>query len=105
MRALSATDLWTAIAVGYAVTGAIAGGFAGFVADEKGRSGLWWFFLGFFCGIFALIAIAGTPAVAGIPGDRDSERRTLVSQRELERAEEEARYEDEARRRAMLPPR
>ncbi len=57
------TVLWIAIAVAYVVAAVVVGGLCSYVADEKGRSAWSWFFLGFLCGIFALIAIAGTPSV------------------------------------------
>jgi len=57
------TFLWAAIAVAYVVAAVVVGGLCSYVADEKGRSAWSWFFLGFLCGIFALIAIAGTPSV------------------------------------------
>ncbi len=56
-----ATEVWGAIAGAYVVAAMVIGGLCSYVADEKGRSSWSWFFLGFLCGIFALIAIAGTP--------------------------------------------
>jgi hypothetical protein len=41
--------------------GFIMGGFCHKLADEKGYEGGFWFFTGFFLGIFALIAAAGLP--------------------------------------------
>lgn len=38
-------------------------GTAAFIASEKGRDGLSWFFSGVFFGIFALIAVSASPAV------------------------------------------
>jgi hypothetical protein len=54
-------ELWVVVAGAYVVSAMVVGGLCSYVADEKGRSSWSWFFLGFLCGIFALIAIAGTP--------------------------------------------
>ncbi len=43
------------------VTGLVCGAYSAFVAGEKGYSSVAWFFGGFFCGIFALIAAVGLP--------------------------------------------
>jgi len=68
------TALWVAIAVAYVVAAVVVGGLCSYVADEKGRSAWSWFFLGLLCGVFALIAIAGTPAVGeqNPQGDRNA---------------------------------
>jgi len=58
------TALWAGIAIAYVVTAVAVGGLCLYVAEEKGRSAWSWFFLGLLLGIFALIAIAGTPARA-----------------------------------------
>ena len=39
----------------------IAGAFCSSVAYEKGYNFFWWFILGFFFNVFALIAVAGLP--------------------------------------------
>jgi MFS family permease len=64
---LSVQDLWTLLFVLYVAASVVVGALCGYVADAKGRSGWSWFFLGFFCGIFALIAIAGTPPLVEEP--------------------------------------
>jgi len=61
------TDLWTLVAAVSISAMVVVGGLCGYVADVKGRSSRSWFFLGILCGIFALIAIAGTPALTVAP--------------------------------------
>jgi MFS family permease len=63
----SVTGLWVAVAVVYVLAAVVVGALCGYVADVKGRSGWSWFFLGVLCGIFALIAIAGTRALTAEP--------------------------------------
>lgn len=112
------TGLWVLIAMLYLASAVAVGGLCSYVADAKGRSGWSWFFLGIFCGIFALIAIAGTPVLAVEPykpeGRQGIEDR-LKAQREAAENEEHRRHlldvedrlkarqeaaEDEARRRS-----
>jgi MFS family permease len=82
---LSAQELWTLILVAYVIAALVVGALCGYVADVKGRSVWSWIFLGFFCGIFALIAIAGTPVLTvetyKPEGWQDIERR-LKAQRD-----------------------
>lgn len=77
----SMTGLWVAVAVVYVLAAVVVGALCGYVANEKRRSGWSWFFLGVLCGIFAPIAIAGTPVLAAEPykpeGGQDIERRRL----------------------------
>jgi hypothetical protein len=92
---LSVQDLWTLLLVLYVAASVVVAALCAYVADEKGRSVWSWFVLGFFCGIFALIAIAGTPPLVewrepykpeGWQGIEDR----LKAQRET--AEDEARH-------------
>jgi MFS family permease len=55
------------IVVVYVAASVVVGALCSYVADVKGRSGWSWFFLGVLCGIFALIAIAGTPVLTVAP--------------------------------------
>jgi len=57
--------IWTLLII----QGIIIGSFSGFVAREKGRNRLAWFFNGFLFSIVGLIAICGVPSV-----NRNSER-------------------------------
>ena len=57
--------IWTLLII----QGIIVGSFSGFVAREKGRDPLAWFFNGFLFSIVGLIAICGVPSV-----NRSSER-------------------------------
>lgn len=119
----SVQDVWILIVMLYVAASVVVAALCAYVADEKGRSVWSWFFLGFFCGIFALTAIAGTPVLTVEPykpqGWQDIEGR-LKAQREAAENEEHRRHllgvedrlkarqeaaEDEARRRSMLPPR
>jgi hypothetical protein len=99
---LSVQDLWTLILILYVVASVVVAALCAYVADEKGRAVWSWFFLGFFCGIFALIAIAGTPPWTGEKGqgveDRRWEQRSIADRLKAQR---EAAEEDEARRRLV----
>jgi hypothetical protein len=121
---LSAQELWTLILVAYVIAALVVGALCGYVADVKGRSVWSWIFLGFFCGIFALIAIAGTPSRVEEPykpegwqgiedrlkaqreaAENESHRRSLLlDAADRMKARQEAE-EGEARRRSMLAPR
>jgi hypothetical protein len=46
----------------WVVIGVAFGGFTGWVAEEKGRSGMTWFVLGFFFTFLALVSLAIAPA-------------------------------------------
>ena len=54
----------TVILVAYLLYSLAAGGFSAYVATEKRRSGVAWFWLGLLFGVLALIAIAGTPSLS-----------------------------------------
>ena len=45
------------------VTWLISAGFTSYIAREKNRNSIYWFWLGFLFGIFALIAIAAVPSL------------------------------------------
>lgn len=45
----------------------VAGGFSGWLASEKGRSEIGWMILGGIFGLFALVALAGAPALERDP--------------------------------------
>ena len=100
-------DLWTLIVLLYVVTSVVVAALCAYVADEKGRSVWSWFFLGFFCGIFALIAIAGTPPWTGERQqgieDRRWDRLETADRLKAERKAEREAAEDEARRRSTPP--
>jgi hypothetical protein len=99
---LSVQDLWTLILVLYIAASVVVAALCAYVADEKGRSVWSWFFLGFFCGIFALIAIAGTPPWTG-KKRHGIEDRLWAKLDTADRLKARA-AEDEARRRSSLPP-
>jgi len=109
--------VWYVALIAYVIAAVVVGLLCAYVADQKGRSGSAWFFLGLFFGIFALIAIAGTPPRTGGRcqdaedhwWDRLEAADHLKAQR---KAEEDAYEEDAARRRkaeekpdANTPPR
>jgi hypothetical protein len=69
--------------IGYAVAGwfgvgILIGGFCAFIANEKGRGGGEWFFLGLVGGIFALIAIAAVPALEKKEPEPDGETSQVI---------------------------
>ncbi len=74
--------VWAFLVFVYVVASSVVGGLCAYVADEKGRSVWSWFFLGFFCGIFALIAIAGTPSREASYRDMVAVKDRLKAQRD-----------------------
>jgi len=53
--------LWILIIV--IIQGAIVGGFCSFMAKEKNRDVICWFFLGFFFSFIAILALIGVPEI------------------------------------------
>ena len=98
--------VWYVAFIAYVIAAVVVGLLCAYVADQKGRSGSAWFFLGFFCGIFALIAIAGTPPRTGGRRQDSEDSRWWDG---LEEAEDRLKArrkaaKDEERRRSALPP-
>ena len=58
------------------IQGVAFGGFCGYLAGQKNRSGTSWFWLGFFFSILALIAIAASPSLANQKIDSLEEKST-----------------------------
>ena len=54
------TLVWVLIVL---IQGLICGGLCTFVGREKGRDAFSWLLVGFFLGIFGLIAVAGVPSL------------------------------------------
>jgi hypothetical protein len=75
-------DLWLAVAVAYVLAATVVASLCAYVAEEKGRAISSWFFLGFFFGIFALIAIAGTPSREACHRDRVAVEDRLKAERD-----------------------
>lgn len=60
----------------FLIQGIAFGGFCGYLAGQKNRSGLSWFLLGFLFSILALIAIAASPSLASEKVDAPEEKST-----------------------------
>jgi hypothetical protein len=58
------------------IQGCIIGGFCGYLAGQKNRSGFNWFWLGFFFSFLALIAIAASPSIASQKVDTPADKTT-----------------------------
>jgi len=73
------TLVWVLIVL---IQGLICGGLCTFVGREKGRDAFSWFLVGFFLGIFGLIAVAGVPSLGKKnegEGENENENKDEVS--------------------------
>jgi len=73
------TLVWVLIVL---IQGLICGGLCTFVGREKGRDAFSWFLVGFFLGIFGLIAVAGVPSLGKKDegeGENENENKDEVS--------------------------
>jgi hypothetical protein len=62
------------------IQGLICGGLCTFVGREKRRDAFSWFLVGFFLGIFGLIAVAGVPSLGKKDeGEGENENKDRVS--------------------------
>jgi len=74
----------TILVVVLLVSGLATGGFTAWLASQKGRGALAWFFLGFFFSLIAILALGFAPSVEDPPPSQDRQRRESADYLERE---------------------
>ena len=66
-------SLVVSVIVLWLVAGTVSGGFAAWLAKEKGRSAADWFALGFFFNLAALVSLVGAPPMQSVEVSEDAD--------------------------------